>query len=1352
MTDFKHKLSEIAPLRGRRGGKPTRLGMELLEPRCMLSVNVTTWHNDLTHQGLNSNETILTPANVNTNTFGKLFSYSVTGQVYAQPLYASNLNMGALGTHNVVFVATENNDVYAFDAVNNGVGGGLLWHVNLGLAAQTPNIYFGNTGWDGVNPPNGNYGDLTPQVGITSTPVIDLATNTMYIDSFTNDAVGQYSHHIWALDIRTGVQTMAPKLVAASVQGTSPADSVGGVITFNAKQQLQRAAMTLLNGVVYVAYAGYGDFPPYHGWILGFDASNLNLVKVFNDTPNLATPEDTREQGAGGIWQAGGGLVSDGTHLYLMTGNGDFDAAAGDYGDSFLELTPDNSTQPTNKNGYGLSVTDYFTPFDEDTLSLNDTDLGSAAPLLLPDQAGAHPHELVGAGKGRVMYVLDRDNMGGHNNSNNNNALQTLSVRRAPGSMAFFNGLIYFHGYDTAALQAYQVSNGVVSAAAVGTGGAIYTFPGATPSISSYGSVNGIVWELENTRDFATNTVSNGVLRAYDAVPASANINELYNSGTALGPGAKFTVPTVADGHVYVGTGGTIVVNPGGSKTTSAELAVFGLTSNPIAVPAAPTNLTSTISALQGLHVKLNWTDNANSESAFRIERSTDGVNYSPLAIAAVNSTSYSDTTVVPGTTYYYRVSATNPIGDSSAISIGPVGPDFTQLYNFDEGASTFAADSGSTGANTGVLVGTTKPVWVSGRIGSGALSFSGTGAFNQTKQSAVQVTTNLFNPLGKTSTLTAWVKTTQTGNNNHQQAPAITGVDQQGTTGDINWGTLNASGRIGIFVGDTGGVYSTNPINDGTWHNVAMTRDSKTGVVQLYIDGVLNGSSTLDTGLKAAQFYLIGALTDRNSSGNVTGANYFNGQLDDIRIYNRVLSAAEIAQIGSAPAAPLDLSASPIPDSSSMMELTWTNTSEVAENISVERKAGAGGAYQQIATLAGTETRYFDTHLDEGTEYYYRVQASDSAGASEYSNEAAASTLMPQVVGRFVFYNQSNFDGSNGSSNIVDTPAVATDKQALLPGQTATFQNYTSFSKGINGIMIDVANYEGSLTPNDVSVLVGNSSDISTWQPAPELDFTTAFVGWGVNGSIRLEIGWENYTIQNQWVQVTFKANENTGLAADDVFYFGNAVGETGNSPTDAIVNEADVLAVHNHYTASATITNPYDFNRDKKVDATDESIAQSYVSGSPLVLITAPGGPGSDAPLGQMNTVSDAVATTSSDTASGPINVLVVNSSLTKPAAASVSPLIAFDSQPAHRHAADAAFDHFEPHSSRSDVMSRLLNLESFGRLNSQTRPTGTGDDASHQTHSSCDNLEIATDELMAGDFVSRIGAKLKSLARRR
>jgi hypothetical protein len=1204
MTGSEHTANVKRFSRRHGGGKQAKLGLEQLEPRCMLSVNVTTWHNDLTRQGLNTNETILTPANVNSATFGKLFSYAVTGQVYAEPLYVSNLAIAG-GIRNVVFVATENNDVYAFDAVNNGAGGGQLWHVNLGtllgsliggthIAAATPppNSAFGSR--------YGPYSDISPQVGITSTPVIDLATNTMYVDAFTDDSGGSgtsYSHHIWALDIATGQQKMAPMLVAASIQGTNPADSVGGTITFVAKQQIQRAAMTLLNGTLYVAYAGYADTDPYHGWVLGYDTSNLNLVKVFNTTPRLSPSEDAHA-GEGGIWQGGAGLASDGTHLYLLTGNGDFDATVNDFGDSFLELTPDNSTQPTNKNGYGLSIvnntTDTFTPWNEQTLANNDTDLGSGGSMLLPDQAGSHPHELVGGGKGGTIYLVDRDNMGSHGTSTDN-VVGTGTMAHATSSPAYYNNTVYYHAFGDV-LKAFKISNGTITPAPIASGGSNYAFPGATPAVSSYGnSANGIVWETQYS-------TTNAVLRAYNAAPFGSTLNTIYSSGAALGAGVKFTVPTVADGRVYVGLSGS--------------LAVFGLTSNPSTVPAAPTNLTATVTPLAGIQVQLNWTDASNNENAFKIERSTDGVNFTPLDIVSVNSNVYTDTSVSAGTTYYYRLRATNPVGDSIYTNVANATPVLTTpvaLYHFDDGVGTFAADSA--GINTGVLVGATKPTWVAGRVGPGALSFTGDGAYNQTNQSAVQVSSNLVATLGTTSTLTAWINTTQIGSNTHSQAPAITGVDQAGTTSDINWGTLNASGKIGIYVGESGGVYSTNAVNDGQWHHVAMTRDASTGLVQLYVDGVLNGSATLDTGTKAAQFYLIGALTDRNSSGYVTGANYFNGQIDEVRTYNHVLTASEIAALSQPPSAPVGLAASTIPDTGSMLQLSWTNTSDFAPTIAVERKIGSAGTYQQIATVPSTETRYFDTGLDAGTQYFYRLQAVGSAGASEFSSEASATPPLPQILGHFIFYNRSSFDGQNGSSNVADGFALATDKQVLLPGQTATAQNYSNYSKGVNGIMIDITNFDGSITEDDYSIRVGNSSDVSTWQTAPQPSFVTEYPGFGVGGSIRLELVWDDYTIVNEWVQVTLEANDNTGLAADDVFYFGNAVGDTGNSPTDAIVDAADVAAVHDNYTPTASITNPYDFNHDKVVDATDEQIASGLVGSTPLQLITVPGGSGSGA-----------------------------------------------------------------------------------------------------------------------------------------
>ncbi len=295
---------------------------------------------------------------------------------------------------------------------------------------------------------------------------------------------------------------------------------------------------------------------------------------------------------------------------------------------------------------------------------------------------------------------------------------------------------------------------------------------------------------------------------------------------------------------------------------------------------------------------------------------------------------------------------------------------------------------------------------------------------------------------------------------------------------------------------------------------------------MQIYIDGVLNASGTLDTGTKAAQFYLIGALTDRNNAGYVTGANYFNGQLDEVRIYNHVLSAAEIAALGQIPSPPSGLSVSTVADSGSILQLSWTNTAVATQDIAIERKIGASGTYEQIATVAGTENSYFDTNLDAGTQYSYRVQAVGAAGPSDYSNESSAIPPVPEIVGHFIFYNTSSFDGQNGSSNVADGFALATDKQVLLPGETATFANYSSYSKGINGIMIDVKNFEGSITPDDYEIRVGNTSDPTQWDLAPDPTFVTEYPGFGVGGSIRLELVWDNNTIQNEWVQVTLKAD----------------------------------------------------------------------------------------------------------------------------------------------------------------------------------------------------------------------------------
>jgi Concanavalin A-like lectin/glucanases superfamily len=1179
MKVFK-RTGRRAPQRRRRRDSSPQLSLEQLEPRQLLSVNVLTWHNDLTRQGLNSAEVELTPANVNTSSFGKLFSYAVDGQIYAEPLYVSNLAIPGQGSHNVVFVATEHNDVYAFDAdSNSGASAGLLWHVNLGPSAAMPNPYFGNR--------YGAYHDINPEVGITSTPVIDLATGTMYIDAFTNDIPGQnaYSHHIWALDIMTGQQKTTPTLVAALVQGDG-AGSVGGTITFTATQQLQRPALTLLNGTLYVAYSGYADTDPYNGWVLGFDASTLQLTSVLNTTPNAGT--DTYE-GEGGIWQTGNGLSSDGTRLYVMTGNGDFNASVGDYSDSFLEITPDSSTQPANLNGYGLSVTDYFTPYNEQSLADADADLGSAGTMLLPDQAGAHPHLLVGAGKQGVIYVIDRDNMGQFN-AGFDSVVQKVSLGHGTySSPAYFDNKIYYHAQGDV-LKAYGVTNGVLSAAPVATGSISYSgFPGSsTPSVSSNGTANGIVWDVQYN-------ASHAVLRAYDAT----TLVELYDSNQnvardQLGGGVKFVTPMIADGHVFVGTSGA--------------LAIFGLISPPTTPPAAPSDLVAT--ALGPAQVQLNWVDNADNESGFKIEQSTDNANFSQIAVAGAGSNSYVDATASASTTYYYRVRATNVIGDSdytpSASATTPASSSAVDLYHFDEGAGTATADSA--GTNNGTRIGTTLPVWVAGKIGTGALSFSGNGTFrSMTNQSAVQLTDNLAPVLGSTATLAAWIKTTQTGNNSLYAAPAITGVEVAGTQNDIRWGYLDAAGHVGMGAGDVG-VVSTTSVNDGQWHHVAFTRDANTGTVQVYVDGVLQATGSSDTGLKNSPFNLIGAQTDLTSGGGADGHTYFNGQLDELRIYDQVIGANEIAGMAIVPAAPTLESATVA--TGPVVHLTFTNPSNFAQNLEVYRKVGAAGTYTKIATLAASATMYDDENVAAGIEYFYVIKATDLAGSSPDSNELSVTPQVPSIVGNFIFYNGSGYDGNNGSSNVPDYLAIATDKQALMPGETASFQNYSSYAKGINGIIIDVADLEVLPRVDDFNFRVGSDSDVENWTAAPTPTYVNTYPGRGIGGSTQITLIWDDNAIQNEWLQVIMPADSHLGLAEDNVFYFGSAIGETGNS-SNAFVDTGDELATRSNGTAAggAAITNVYDFNRDKQVDSQDEMIARSHRSGlAPLQLITVP------------------------------------------------------------------------------------------------------------------------------------------------
>ena len=493
-----------------------------------------TYHCDNMRTGQNTNETVLTPANVNSAQFGKLFTYAVDGQVYAEPLYVANLSIPGQGYHNVVFVATEHDSVYAFDA--EARTSAPLWHTN-----------FTNPGAGVTTVPSSDVGNplLTPEIGITSTPVIDLASNTIYVVTDTKEVSGNvasYVHRLHALDITTGNEKPGGPVV---IQGSVPGDgegSSGGSVAFTSKIQLQRSGLLLDHGVVYVAFASHFDLNVYHGWLMGYDATSLQQVLIWNDTPNGSE---------GGIWQNGCGPAADTNgNVYLTTGNGTFDTnfdangfpVAGDYGDSFVKFSWSGST---------FAVADYFTPYNQDYLSANDLDLDSGGNLLLPDQPGPHPYLMISGGKQGTIYVVDRTAMGHYNPASDSQIVQTL-IAAGGGifcSPAVWQNHVYF-GAVSDVLKEYQLSNGLLSTTPHSSASVTFAFPGATPAVSSSGTTNGILWALQFQGS------SSAILHAYDATNLT---RELYNSTQAgtrddAGPGIKFAVPTTANGRVYIGT------------------------------------------------------------------------------------------------------------------------------------------------------------------------------------------------------------------------------------------------------------------------------------------------------------------------------------------------------------------------------------------------------------------------------------------------------------------------------------------------------------------------------------------------------------------------------------------------------------------------------------------------------------------------------------------------------------------------------------------------------------------------------------------------------------------------------
>lgn len=497
------------------------------------STDVLTYHNDVARTGQNLTETTLTTSNVSSAQFGKLGFFSVDGLVDAEPLYASTVTVSG-AAHNVLIVPTEHDSVYAFDADS----GTTLWQVSMLKSGETTSD-------------DRNCSQVSPEIGVTSTPVIDRSggpNGAVYVVAMSKDSSGNYHQRLHALDLALGTELFSGPV---DVQATFPGNgdnSSGGNVVFDPAQYKERAALLLLNGVIYTAWASHCDIRPYTGWIIGYSESTLAQTSVLNVTPNGSE---------GAIWMAGAGLAADSSaNIYFLDANGTFDTtlsgssfpANGDFGNAFLKISTAGS----------LAVADYFEMENGVDESSHDTDLGSGGMIVVPDQtdgSGNTVHLAVGAGKDGNLYMVSRDSMGKFSASNNN-IYQELTGG-LPGGVfsmpAYFNNTIYY-GPVGSPILAFTLSNAKLPATPSFQSSNSFGYPGAFPSISANGTSNGIVWAVENSNP--------AVLHAYNAT----NLSEIYNSSQAsgnrdnFGNGNKYITPMIVNGKVFVGTPNGVAV------------------------------------------------------------------------------------------------------------------------------------------------------------------------------------------------------------------------------------------------------------------------------------------------------------------------------------------------------------------------------------------------------------------------------------------------------------------------------------------------------------------------------------------------------------------------------------------------------------------------------------------------------------------------------------------------------------------------------------------------------------------------------------------------------------------------
>ncbi|ADV82904.1 malectin domain-containing carbohydrate-binding protein [Terriglobus saanensis] len=885
--------------------------------------DITTWQVNPQHTGNNASETILTPANVGTTgNFGLLFTQVLDGQTYGQPLFLSAATLAKLPgsfsdakSHNVVYVATEHNSIYAFDAdadlqgANpNGTNSSPLWKANLTPAGATT-----------VPQTDVSSSDILIELGITTTPVIDPVSGTIYVvakvknPAFTPTPYKQFLH---ALDVKTGLDKPGSPVVldstTISFDGTpfqkqndlDPVTAPTGKIPFSALHEHLRSAMVLSQGILYLTYASHSDTQPYYGEILAFDASTLKLVKTFIATPNSGTvngdptqPPNKTDHAAGeaGIWQGGASpAIDDAGNLYFITGNGAWDqnGPTADWGESVLKL-PVSLSGPIQISQQ--DTMDYFTPHDWQLLNDGfgmtglpggDRDLGGGGLLLLPDQPGNHTHLMVGGGKAGTLYLLDRDNLGGIN-ANDGSAIQeivepnTNSIFNTP---AFFNGSIYYapggNPVERRTLQLDEINSVVKFSDPPQTTGTNDTFAnkGATVFISSNGTTNGIVWAVKSSLEaYDATNLSNHIFSSRTNVPGVAN------SGCTT---AKFTTPTVTNGKAYLTCfNGT---------TNQGYLFAYGLFPAAPGTPAAPTNLTA--QGISSSQITLSWTNNVPSGTAFAgftIMRATSSTaNFSTVGTSASNSTSFTDTGLAAGTTFFYKVVSTNSNGNSLSTNVasGTTFPLFqpsglVAYWPMDDGPNATSVVDVTGNGHTATIPARDEALFSpEGYIG-GAWAFHGT---QSTDELIVADSPALQFTASQSFTLSAWVKV---DNLTGAEQPVL--IKSAGTS--FPYGLLVNAANRWVFRGANGDLVGP-PVTLGVWTNLALVQDALQAKRFIYVNGVQQSQTAAAQEADSPGTLIMGEETINNV---VSG---FQGEIDDARLYNIALPPATVTSLLAPP------------------------------------------------------------------------------------------------------------------------------------------------------------------------------------------------------------------------------------------------------------------------------------------------------------------------------------------------------------------------------------------------------------------------------------------------------------------